>query len=73
MCNIFDIPKEWAEKSATSEGEAFEKAIKRFKPEDTIQRLTAENADLRRQLREQAEQIKNLRECIRRGSEEEWD
>ena len=26
MCNIFDIPKEWAEKSATSEGEAFEKA-----------------------------------------------
>ena len=73
MSEFSEMPYNWAGEQALSEGEAFEKAIKRFKPEDTIQRLTAENADLRRQLREQAEQIKNLRECIRRGSEEEWD
>lgn len=36
MCNIFDIPREWAESDKKSEAEAFEQALERIKPIDNI-------------------------------------
>ena len=72
MCNIFDVPQMWAEKQKKSEADAFEKAIKRLKPEDIIAKLTEENERLRQQLREQADQIQKLRECIRRSQEDDF-
>ena len=68
-----DIAAMWAENLANSEGEAFEQAIKRIKPDDIIQQLTAENAELRDTVKVQAEQIRRLRECIARGSEEYYE
>lgn len=64
-----DEARLWAENLAASEGEAFEQAIKRMKPDDIIQRLTAENAELRDTVKVQSEQIKRLRECIARNHE----
>lgn len=63
----------WAENLAESEGEAFEQAIKRLKPDDVIQRLTAENAELRDTVKIQSEQIKRLRECIARNHEDFYE
>lgn len=71
MCNIYDIPYNWAGEQALSESEAFETALERIKPEDTIKKLTEENAELRRQLREQSLTIQRLREAIIRN-QEEW-
>lgn len=68
-----DEARYWAENLANSEGEAFEQAIKRMKPEDTISKLTAENAELRNTIRVQEEQIRRLREYIARGSEEYYE
>ena len=73
MCNIHDIPYNWAGEQALSEAEAFETALKRITPQQTIEQLTEENASLRLQLREQAGQIQKLRECIRRSQEEWYD
>ena len=73
MCNIFDVPQMWAEKQKKSEADAFEKAIKRLKPEDIINKLTEENASLRQQLKEQSIQIQRLRECICRTQEDFYD
>ena len=63
----------WAENLAASEGEAFEQAIKRIKPDDVIQRLTAENAELRDTVKVQSEQIMRLRECIARNHEDFYE
>jgi hypothetical protein len=68
-----DEARLWAEDLAASEGEAFEQAIKRLKPDDVIQRLTAENAELRDTVKIQSEQIKKLRECIARNGEEYYE
>ena len=68
-----DTAKVWAENLANSEGEAFEQAIKRMKPDDIIQRLTAENAELRDTVKVQSEQIKRLRECIARNHEDFYE
>jgi hypothetical protein len=68
-----DEARYWAENLAESEGEAFEQAIKRIKPDDVIQRLTAENAELRDTVKIQSEQIKRLRECIARNQEEFYE
>ena len=68
-----DEARYWAENLAESEGEAFEQAIKRLKPDDVIQRLTAENAELRDTVKIQSEQIKRLRECIARNQEEFYE
>lgn len=68
-----DTAKVWAEDLAASEDEAFEQAIKRLKPNDVIQRLTAENAELRDTVKIQSEQIKRLRECIARNQEEFYE
>lgn len=68
-----DEARYWAENLAASEGEAFEQAIKRLKPDDTIQRLTAENAELRDTIKIQSEQIKRLRECIARNHEDFYE
>lgn len=68
-----DTAKVWAENLAASEGEAFEQAIKRLKPDDVIQRLTAENAELRDTVKIQSEQIKRLRECIARNHEDFYE
>ena len=68
-----DEARYWAEDLAESEGEAFEQAIKRLKPDDVIQRLTAENAELRDTVKIQSEQIKRLRECIARNQEEFYE
>lgn len=68
-----DEAQMWAEKLAESEGEAFEQAIKRIKPDDVIQRLTAENAELRDTVKIQSEQIKRLRECIARNHEDFYE
>ena len=38
-----------------------------------VGKLLQENAELRELLQEQSEQIQKLRECIARGSENEWD
>lgn len=88
MCNIFDMPREWAEDDKQNEADAFAEALQRIKPVDNIHKayhqgyaagykaaakLGEENAELRRQLREQASQIQNLRECIRRTQEEWYD
>jgi hypothetical protein len=103
MCNIFDIPREWAEDDKQNEADAFADALQRIKPMDNIHKayhqgyaagykaaedrilrcmevptrvcaqLTEENASLRIQLREQADQIQKLRECIRRSQEEWYD
>ena len=68
-----DEARYWAENLAESEGEAFEQAIKRIKPDDVIQRLTAENAELRDTVKIQSEQIKRLRECIARNHEDFYE
>lgn len=68
-----DTAKVWAENLANSEGEAFEQAIKRMKPDNVIQRLTAENAELRDTVKVQAEQIQRLRECIARNHEDYYE
>lgn len=68
-----DEARYWAEDLAESEGEAFEQAIKRLKPDDVIQRLTAENAELRDTVKIQSEQIKRLRECIARNHEDFYE
>lgn len=68
-----DEARYWAENLAQSEGEAFEQAIKRMKPDDVIQRLTAENAELRDTVKVQSEQIKRLRECIARNHEDYYE
>ena len=68
-----DEARYWAEDLAESEGEAFEQALKRIKPDDVIQRLTAENAELRDTIKIQSEQIKRLRECIARNHEEFYE
>ena len=68
-----DTARIWAENNAINESEAFEQAIKRLKPDDVIQRLTAENAELRDTIRIQAEQIQRLRECIARNGEEYYE
>ena len=68
-----DEARLWAENLAASEGEAFEQAIKRIKPDDVIQRLTAENAELRDTIKVQAEQIQRLRECIARNHEDFYE
>lgn len=68
-----DEARLWAENLAASEGEAFEQAIKRIKPDDVIQRLTAENAELRDTVKIQSEQIKRLRECIARNHEDFYE
>ena len=96
----------WAEKTAASEAEAFETALKRIKPfevsdeveqayrqgysagykaaEDRLIHNMAiptkaaatvmnENAELREELKVQAEQIQRLRECIARSNEEFYE
>ena len=68
-----DEARYWAEDLAASEGEAFEQAIKRLKPDDVIQRLTAENAELRDTVKVQSEQIMRLRECIARNHEDFYE
>ena len=68
-----DEARYWAEDLAESEGEAFEQAIKRLKPDDVIQRLTAENAELRDTVKVQSEQIMRLRECIARNHEDFYE
>ena len=68
-----DEARYWAENLAESEGEAFEQAIKRIKPDDVIQRLKAENAELRDTVKIQSEQIKRLRECIARNHEDFYE
>lgn len=68
-----DEARLWAENLAASEGEAFEQAIKRLKPDDVIQRLTAENAELRDTVKVQSEQIMRLRECIARNHEDFYE
>ena len=68
-----DEARYWAENLAASEDEAFEQAIKRMKPDDVIQRLTAENAELRDTVKVQSEQIQRLRECIARNGEEYYE
>lgn len=68
-----DTARLWAENDAKSEGEAFEQAIKRIKPEDDIKRLECENAELRHQLRIQADQINRLREAIARNHEDYYE
>ena len=71
--NSTDEARYWAENLAESEGEAFEQAIKRIKPDDVIQRLTAENAELRDTVKIQSEQIRRLRECIARNHEDFYE
>ena len=68
-----DAARIWAENNAINEPEAFEQAIKKLKPDDIIQRLTAENAELRDTIKVQAEQIQRLRECIARNGEEYYE
>jgi hypothetical protein len=68
-----DEARYWAENLAESEDEAFEQAIKRLKPDDVIQRLTAENAELRDTVKVQSEQIMRLRECIARNHEDFYE
>ena len=68
-----DEARYWAENLAASEGEAFEQALNRLKPDDVIQRLTAENAELRDTVKIQSEQIKRLRECIARNHEDFYE
>ncbi len=63
----------WAEKLEASEADAFEKAIKRIKPEDRINQLERENAELRRQHIEDNRTICKLREAIRRGQEDYYE
>jgi hypothetical protein len=36
MCNIFDMPREWAEDDKQNEADAFADALKRIKPVDNI-------------------------------------
>lgn len=71
MNDFLQAPFNWAGEQALSESEAFETALERIKPEDTIKSLTEENAELRRQLREQSLTIQRLREAIIRN-QEEW-
>ena len=68
-----DTARMWAANSTTSETEAFETAIKRIKPEDTIHKLTIENAELRDMIKEQAEQICRLREALHRQLDDHFE
>lgn len=70
MCNIFDIPREWAESDKKSEAEAFEQALKRINPED---KLVQENADLRHQIRRLSEENRRLREALFRQTQDNFE
>ena len=61
-----DMANMWASTQSRSEAEAFENAIKRIKLEE-------ENAELRQQIKNQSDQIRRLREAIRRGQEEYYE
>ena len=72
MSEFTDLPKHWAAQKALSEAEAFEYAIGQTNAvEKRIIALEQENADLRQEVRVQAEQINRLRETLRRG-QEDW-
>ncbi len=64
-----DTAEMWAKNQAANEADAFEKAIKRIKPDDMIKQLELENAELRRQHIEDSRTICKLRETIRRGQD----
>lgn len=59
-----DIAHMWAENQEASEAEAFEKAIKRLKPEDTIKELTARVIQLEHENYSLKSQNKKLREAL---------
>ncbi|MBP5432217.1 hypothetical protein [Ruminococcus sp.] len=60
----YDIARQWAEQQAESEAEAFEKAIKRLKAEDTIKELTAKVIQLEHENYSLKSQVKKLREAL---------
>lgn len=70
MCDIFDMPREWAESDKKSEAEAFEQALKRINPED---KLVQENADLRHQIRRLSEENRRLREALFRQTQDNFE
>lgn len=45
MCNIFDMPREWAEDDKRSEADAFADALKRIKPVDNIHKAYHQGYD----------------------------
>ena len=59
-----EFAREWAENQEASEAEAFEKAIKRLKPEDTIKELTARVIQLEHENYSLKSQNKKLREAL---------
>ena len=60
----YDIARQWAENQEASEAEAFEKAIKRLKAEDTIKELTARVIQLEHENYSLKSQNKKLREAL---------
>lgn len=64
MTDFTAMATNWAEDKRENEAEAFEQALKRIKPEDKLRAIEQENAELRLQLREMAEENRQLRERI---------
>ena len=67
--NNIELAREWAEQQEASEADAFEKAIKREKPEDKIKELTARVIQLEHENYSLKLQISKLREAIIRNHE----
>lgn len=71
--NMIETAHIWAENQLSGEAEAFEKALKREKPEDTIKRLESEVTALRQLNNSKDEQIRKLREALCRGQEDYYE
>lgn len=66
-------PWNWAGEQAISENEAFENALKRITPQQTIEQLAEENASLRQQIRVMTEENRRLREALFREADDWYD
>lgn len=76
MCmnnEFLSMPWNWAGEQAISEAEAFETALKRITPQQTIEQLTEENASLRQQIRVMTEENRRLREALFREADDWYD
>ena len=73
MNDFLQAPFNWAGEQAISEAEAFETALKRLTPQQTLEQVVEENASLRQQLSVLTEENRRLREALFRDSEDWYD
>lgn len=68
-----DEARYWAEKLAASEAEAFEKALKREKPDDIIRELEDDIKRLQHENKTLKEDNRKLREALYRATSDNYE